>query len=143
MRKFIALASAVGIVFALPALAAAQGTQAGQAKPDPPKADAKAPTGIAGKWTMSIDPGSGPMQLPIEFKMDGKKVTGTVIGPQGEPANLEGEFADGKLSFTVTIPDGSMSIPFKATLKEDGSLTGTLSMEGNEIAWTATRVKDK
>ena len=140
MRKVIAIASAITLSLALPAHAAAQ-AQGGQAKPEPPKADAKAPAGVAGKWTMSVDAGSGAMQLPIEFKVEGKKVTGTVIGPQGEPANLEGEFADGKLTFTVTVPDGSMSIGFKATLKDDGSLAGTLDMQGNEVPWTATRVK--
>lgn len=134
MRKVIAIASALILILGLPALAAAQATQA---KPDA----AKAPAGVAGKWTMAIDAGSGPMSLPIEFKVEGKKVTGTVVGPQGEPANLEGEFAEGKLSFTVVVPDGSMTIPFKGLLKDDGSLAGTFDMQGNEVAWTATRVK--
>ena len=145
MRKVIAVASAVVLVFGVPALAAAgQATQqAPPAKPEAPKTETKAPASIAGKWTLSIDPGSGPMQLPMELKLDAKKLTGSIVGPQGEPANLEGEYADGKLSFTLTIPDSGMAITFKATLKEDGSLAGTLDMQGNEIAWTATRVKDK
>jgi hypothetical protein len=137
MRKFIAIAAAITVTLGLPALAAAQATQG---KPEPPKADAKA-TSIAGKWTMNVDGGGGPMQLPMEFKLDGKKLTGTIVGPQGEPANLEGEYADGKFTFTLTIPDGSMSIGFKGALKDDGSIAGTLDMQGNEIAWTATRVK--
>lgn len=139
MRKFIAIASAITLIFGLPAASAAQ--QAGQATQEAPKAEAKTAPSIVGKWTMSIDPGTGPMSLPVEFKLDGKKVTGTVVGPQGEPANLEGEWADGKLAFTVTTPDGAMQIAFKATLKEDGSLAGTLDMQGNEVAWTAPRVK--
>lgn len=135
MRKLIIVLSVATLTLALPALAAAQ------AKPDPPKADANAPASVAGKWTLNVDGGSGPMQLPMELKVDGKKLTGTIVGPQGEPANLEGEYADRKLAFTLNIPDGSMSIAFKATLKDDGTIEGTLDMQGNQIAWTATRVK--
>jgi hypothetical protein len=138
MRKFIVMLSVATLTLALPALSAAQ---AAQAKPEPPKADAAAPASVAGKWTLNVDGGSGPMQLPMELKVDGKKLTGTIVGPQGEPANLEGEYADRKLAFTLNIPDGSMSIAFKATLKDDGTIEGTLDMQGNQIAWTATRVK--
>ena len=141
MRKFIAIASAATLIFGLPAASVAQ--QAGQAKPEAPKTETKAAPSIVGKWTLAVDPGSGPMSLPMELKLDGKKVTGTIVGPQGEPANLEGEFADGKLAFTLTIPDGSMSIAFKGAFKEDGSLAGTLSFTEGEFPWTATRVKDK
>lgn len=137
MRRFIAIASAVTISLGLPALAAAQATQA---KPEPPKAEAKAAPSPAGKWTMSIDPGSGPMQLPMEFKIDGKKLTGQLTGPQGEAVNLEGEYADGKVSFSITTPDG-MQIAFKGAMKDDGTLAGTMNFTQGEFPWTATRVK--
>lgn len=122
------------------ALSIASTAQA-QAKPEPPKAETKAPASVAGKWTMNVDGGSGMMQLPMEFKVDGKKLTGTIVGPTGEPANLAGEVADGKLSFSLTIPDGSMTIAFKGSLKDDGTIVGTLDMQGNEVPWTAARVK--
>jgi hypothetical protein len=104
--------------------------------------DLQVPPSIAGKWTMSIDLGQGPLNLPMEFKLDGKKLTGTVASPEGDPTNLEGEYADGKISFNVVIRGGSMTITFKGALKDDGSIGGTLDMQGNEIAWTATRAKD-
>lgn len=142
MRKFIALASAVTLTFGLPALAAAQAANANsQAKPEPPKAETKAPASPAGKWTLSVDGGGGAMELPMELKVDGKKLTGTIVGPTGEPANLAGEYADGKLTFTLTTPDGGMTITFKATLKEDDTIAGSLDMQGNEVPWTAKRVK--
>jgi hypothetical protein len=136
MRRFIAMATATVLTTGLPALAAAQ------AKPDP-KTETKAPASVAGKWTLSIDPGSGPMELPMELKADGAKLTGTVVGPQGEPANLTGEYASGKLSFVVSTPDGQ-SFTFKGATRDDGSLSGTLAApDGTEIGWTATRVRDK
>jgi hypothetical protein len=137
MRRFIAVASAVTISLGLPALAAAQ---ASQAKPEPPKTETKAPASIAGKWTLSIDPGSGPMQLPVEFKVDGKKLSGSIVGPQGESVNLTGEFADGKMTFSISTPDG-MNVSFKGALKDDGTLAGMLDFGQGEFPWTATRVK--
>jgi len=137
MRRFIAIASAITMSLGLPALAFAQ---TAQAKPEPPKAEAKAAPGIVGKWTLSIDPGSGPMQLPVEFKVDGKKVSGTIVGPQGEAVNLTGEFAEGKLTFAISTPDG-MNVSFKGALKDDGTLAGMLDFGQGEFPWTATRVK--
>ena len=54
---------------------------------------------------------------------------------------VAGEYADGKLTFTLTTPEGGMTINFKAALKEDGTIAGSLDMQGNEGPWTATRVK--
>lgn len=130
MRRLIAIASAITVTLGLSAVVAAQ------AKPE-----AKAPASVAGKWTLSVDPGSGPLQLPMEFKADGKKLTGTVIGPQGEPANLTGEYADGKLNFVVSTPDGQ-TFTFKGAARDNDSLAGTVAgPDGSEIAWTAARVK--
>lgn len=113
-------------------------TALAQAKPDPPKA----PPSVAGKWNISLDPGSGPLQLATEFKVDGTKVTGTLIGPQGESLTLQGEYTGGKLSFAVTAPDGN-TYSFKGAFKEDGTLAGMVAgPDGTEIAWTATRAKD-
>ena len=132
MRRLIAIASATTVTLGLSAVVAAQ------AKPE-----AKPPASVAGKWTLSVDPGSGPLQLPLEFKADGAKLTGTVIGPQGEPASLTGEYANGKLNFVVSAPDGQ-TFTFKGAAKDDGSLAGTVAgPDGSEIAWTATRVKEK
>ena len=127
---------------AVVAAASFAATVQAQAKPDA-KAESKAPASVAGKWTLTVDPGSGPLQLPMELKADGAKLTGTVIGPQGEPANLTGEYASGKLNFVVTTPEGQ-TFTFKGAARDDGSLAGTVAgPDGSEIAWSATRVKEK
>jgi hypothetical protein len=144
MKRFIAVVSAASLALALPALAAGQqgGSQSGPAAPSAPKADPKAP--ITGKWTLSIDPGSGPLQLPVDFKQEGKKVTGSVVGPEGSPAPLEGEYAEGKLTFTVTPPDGSgQQFFFSAALKDDGTMAGSIDFNGQQMSFTLARVKDK
>ena len=132
-RPRVALIAAAAVLSA--SIAA---TAEAQAKPDPPKA----PPSVAGKWNISVDPGSGPLQLATELKVDGTKVTGTLIGPGGESLTLQGEYTGGKLSFVVTAPDGN-AYSFKGALKEDGTLAGMVAgPDGSEIPWTATRAKD-
>lgn len=97
---------------------------------------------VDGKWTLDISTDMGAMQASLDLKSDGKKVTGTITSPQGD-APLEGEYEDGKLAFGIAIdtPEGAMAIGFAGTMKDDGTLAGTLSGPFGEAPWTAVRVK--
>jgi hypothetical protein len=124
----------------------AQGTTQAkpEQKPDPkaePKAEEKATT-PAGKWTMSIETPGGSRQVALDLKIDVKKVTGTLNSEMGETP-LTGEYAEGKLTFSISIDAGGqmLTIAFTGTSQKDGSLAGTASLEGQEMQWTATRVK--
>jgi uncharacterized lipoprotein YajG len=136
------LALALLFVGAVPA-AAQQQTPPPPATQDKP-ADAKAASSIAGKWDMTAETPQGATPVTLVMKLDGKKVTGTLTGPQGE-IPLEGEFADGKLTMTITIQGGAgeMSVTFNGTLKEDGTLAGTFDFGQGAMNWKATRAKDK
>lgn len=116
-----------------------------ETKPEP-KAEAK-PTAatLAGNWTVSLESPQGPMEPALVLKADpkdAKKVGGTITSPMGESA-LEGEVVDGKLTFWITVNGGGgeMSITFVASLQKDGSLAGTIAVNGGEMPWTAVRVK--
>ncbi|MDQ3068978.1 MAG: hypothetical protein M3R55_04535 [Acidobacteriota bacterium] len=117
-----------------PALAA-QATQA------PAPADQKAAT-VDGKWSMNVESPQGAMTIAIVFKSEGKKLTGTLTGPQGETP-LEGEFADGKIAFGIAFdsPNGAMQIGFAGALKDDGTLAGMMTGPFGEMPWSAARVK--
>ena len=108
-------------------------------------APAKPPATIAGKWNMSSEIQGQTMTSLLEFKLDGKKVTGSTTSERIGTVPLEGEFVDNKLTFSVTfnVQGNSMSITYTATLKDD-KLTGTLTIpQMGEIPWTAERVKEK
>lgn len=120
---------------------------AAQQKPDAKPADPKAAPAIAGKWTMSVETDGGPMESSLELKAgEGKKVSGTITSQMGS-APIEGEFAEGKLTLSMTMEGsgGSMAIAFSGTMKEDGTLAGTLNGGNGQftLSWTAKRVKDK
>ena len=124
MKKLMVLVTAILLVPGLFARASAAQDPQTQTPPAAKPADAAA--SIAGKWNGSVDAGQGPMDLQIELKLDGKKVTGTLTGQQGTMAVTNGEFADNKLTFSISVDtsQGPLTVVFTATLK-DNVLTGT------------------
>ena len=110
------------------------------AKPDP-----KAAPALTGKWSLSVDTPQGTMLNTMDLKVDGKKVTGTIASQMGT-SELEGEFADGKLTFNMSVdtPNGNLQIAWTGALKDDGTLSGTASVgDMGQMNWTASRIKDK
>jgi hypothetical protein len=138
VKKLIALAALV-LATVMTGSAAQQATEKPQ---QDPKAEAKAPAGVAGKWILAVETQNGTRTPAMELKVDGKKVTGTLSSPDGEVA-VAGEFADNKLTFTINVQSngGDMKIDFTGTLKADGTLAGTMAFPQGEIPWTAARPK--
>ena len=129
-RKMIRVVVAAAVLAAAPAYAAAQ-------------APAKPAASVAGKWDMTVTgPDGAPMSGVATFKQEGKKLTGTLNGPTGEVA-LEGEYAEGKIMFGISIPSdqGPMNIGFAGNLKDDGTLAGMASGPFGEIPWSAVKSK--
>ena len=137
------LAIAAGIVAATAVSTSAQ--QAGQTALQPdPKAEKKEAPSIVGKWNLSVETQQGAMASVLTMKLDGKKVTGTVSGQNGE-LPIEGEWTDNKLTFSLTFQGGggSMQIGFAGAFKEDGTLAGTMDIGGQPSTWKAERIKEK
>ena len=99
-----------------------------------------APT-IAGKWTVSSDTPHGAMTLALVLKLDKEVVTGTLAHEQMGEMDVKGELKDGKLSFFVTTPQGKLE--FNGKLKDDDTIVGTITSPMGDLAFTATRVKEK
>ena len=120
---------------AAPALSA----QAQQAPPTPPVAKtADAAATVAGNWVISMDYGQGPTEIAAVFKLDGKKVTGTLNSPAGETP-LEGEYVEGKLTFGIDVQ--GMALSFIAKLKDADNMTGAMGGQMGEVPFVAKRVK--
>ncbi|HEY2014447.1 MAG TPA: hypothetical protein VGH38_13145 [Bryobacteraceae bacterium] len=90
---------------------------------------------ITGNWTGSMSMGDNQFTLNYSFKQDGAKLTGTVLGPQGDPLALnDGKIQGDKLSFNVKIegPNGSFTIKNEGTIKGE-EITLTSKMEGGDF----------
>lgn len=128
-----------------PAAAAAGAQAQAQAKPDPKpesKPEPKAETSLAGKWNMSIETPGGQRAATLDLKLDGAKVTGSIASEIGETP-IAGEYAEGKLSFSITLDMNgqSVTIVFAGAPQKDGTLSGSANMAGQDMTWTAARIK--
>ena len=131
------------LAFTAVTIAAQAGGQSAppQSKPEQ-KGEAKAAPSPAGKWNVSVQTQQGEMASTLDMKLDGKKVTGTMASQMGETP-IAGEFADGKLKFSITVQtnNGGIDVVFNGAFKDDGSLAGTMDYGQGPANWTATRVK--
>ena len=113
---------------------------------------------VSGTWTVSMVNRAEPVVLDI--KVNGSAISGTFAG-----SAVEGEVADGKLTWadptswaawragTIGSNDGAVMYPTVvfASLKEDGTLSGwtDVFIRGygpqaiKRLSWTATRSKSK
>ena len=95
--------------------------------------------GVAGTWSLNV-PG---MSMPMVLVQEGDRVSGTIDSPHGV-IQLKGDFSKGKLSLTGGPTDQHpVQVMATATLGSDGSLTGALSVNSMEMAFTAVRVAGK
>lgn len=141
MRRILIHSSFVllSVVFAGAIVAAQQTTPPSQAKPEEKK---EAPA-IAGKWNVSVETPSGNRDSLLDMKVDGKKVTGTLSASEMGETPIDGEYVDGKLTFTMSFDAGGQQITltFVGAPKADGSLAGSIDFQGTSMSWTAVRAK--
>jgi hypothetical protein len=126
---------AIAMIAAATSLAAQSG-QKPETKEPPPSP--------VGKWNLVATINGNEMTNLLTVKLDGKKLTGTFAGQQGE-LPIEGEFENGKLWFSITVPSNgnSVQVSFSGAFKTDGTLAGSLDYGQGSIPWTAARVKEK
>jgi hypothetical protein len=93
-------------------------------------------TGVAGKWTLSVNSPHGSVSMDLVLKQDGKKVTGTLTHGRAADIPIQGEFADGALSFQVAAQGDLEAMEFRGKLQADGTLSGyfTGSMGDMKVA---------
>jgi hypothetical protein len=87
---------------------------------------------ITGTWSGTTSMGDNQFTLIYNFKQDGGKLTGTVVGPQGDPLPIvEGKVEGDKVGFAVNVDMNGNTAKFVSS--------GTI--KGEEIAIT-TKVEN-
>jgi hypothetical protein len=96
--------------------------------------------GATGTWDVNFNTPNGPMNAALTLKKDGEKLTGSIVGPQGEVA-VEGSQKDKAVvvNFSVQTPNGAFAIVMNGN--QDGeSIAGTMDFGGQGQAdWTGKR----
>jgi hypothetical protein len=76
---------------------------------------------VTGTWTGTTKgPDGGDMNLTMNFKQDGAKLTGTVTGPQGDVEITDGKVDGDNISFNVAI--GDMKIIHDGVIKSEDEI---------------------
>jgi hypothetical protein len=75
---------------------------------------------VTGSWAAEMTtPDGNSFQLSFTFKQDGATLTGTILGPQGDPLPIsEGKVDGNKLSFKVSF--NGMTIVHDGAISESG-----------------------
>lgn len=99
---------------------------------------------IAGTWQFRVDV----ISLRLVLEQKGKKITGTLQNPHGpDPIHIDGEFSDGKWTFTGWSKGGEWDYKLSGTgtLQADGSMAGSLTSNANtgDLTWTAIKTEGK
>ena len=143
------------VLGATAALVLTAGLSARQATTTPPPATAQTtptapvtydPKSPVGPWiiTITLPAGSTPATsaTKMDLQLEGKKLSGSFVSQAGAMP-VAGEFADGKISFTIAGPDGAVQATFKGKLNDNGTLSGTMPLPGAqaELQWKAERPK--
>lgn len=77
--------------------------------------------GIEGSWIATMkSPDGNEMEINFVFKMDGEKLTGSVVTPNGDMAISNTKIEGKQFSFDVSFND--MKIKHECTLKEDDTI---------------------
>ena len=91
---------------------------------------------ITGTWSGTLSMGDNQFTLTYNFKQDGDKLTGTVVGPQGDPLPLVDGKVDGdQVTFAVNVDMGGEAARFASTgtIKGDEIMLNTKVEKGPDF----------
>lgn len=108
---------------------------------------------VTGTWNMGLQ-GDHVIPTALVLKQQGTKVTGTFALPtqnigQRVEVELTGDFVDRTLELSGAVENAAdpTTVAISGTLKDDGSLEGTLSLRAHNrnhsVPWTAERLKER
>lgn len=69
-----------------------------------------------GKWTGTMTTPNGDIEVTLNLKVDGDKLTGTVANTYGEEQITEGVIKGDEVSFIVMAGGGQFKIVYKGTI---------------------------
>jgi hypothetical protein len=100
---------------------------------------AAAITDMTGKWKGDLKMADGtPVPLTYNFKVDGEKITGSILSPQGELTIYDGKVT-GEKDFTFKVDVNDNPVPSVGKFYGD-SVTVVAELDGEKLHTTLKRV---
>ena len=112
-------------------------------------AQKKTDTSVTGTWNMGLQ-GGHVIPVALVPKEEGTALSGTVALPtqhigQTVDVTLTGEIANGAFTLSGTVEGAKepTTIEIKGKLTDEGTLDGTVAMQGHDMPYTAERLKER
>jgi hypothetical protein len=112
-------------------------------------AQKKTDTSLTGTWNMGLQ-GGHVIPVALVLKEEGTTLSGTVALPtqhigQTVDVPLTGEIANGAFTLSGTVEGAKepTTIEIRGKLTDEGTLDGTVAMQGHEMPYTAERLKER
>ena len=112
-------------------------------------AQKKTDTSLTGTWNMGLQ-GGHVIPVALVLKQEGTTLSGTVALPtqhtgQTVDVALTGEIANGAFTLSGTIEGAKepTTIEIKGKVTDEGTLDGTVAMQGHDMPYTAERLKER
>jgi hypothetical protein len=100
-----------------------------------------AKAGVTGNWDLSWETPRGAMTMKAEFKQEGETLTGRLETRGGWQDVKDGKVSGSSFSFVLEMTRGDQTFrqEFKGTLKDDGTIAGTITTPRGESPFTGKR----
>ena len=85
---------------------------------------------VAGRWTINATASHGSLEMAVQLKQEGAKLTGTFINSEGTERPVTGKVEGREVTFATT--SGSEYV-FNATIKANGTLEGQISTPRGDL----------
>ena len=98
---------------------------------------------VAGKWSLTVDAPGEAVQVVLDLKQEGEKVTGTMASTHGSGTVTKGTFKEKKLSATINadIQGSPTELSVEGTVDGD-KISGTITAPGlGSFGYAGTRSK--
>lgn len=100
---------------------------------------------VSGDWTLSVTTDTGTTTPSLTLEQDGTDLTGHYSSETLGEADVTGtvEGSDVTISFTASAQGTEVPVVYKATLEDDGTLSGTIDVAGGLATGTFTAEKSE
>jgi dienelactone hydrolase len=97
-------------------------------------------SGLAGKWTMTVDLPDGPVPVALDLKQNGDAFEGSMSSPHGNGVVQKGKVSGSSVTGQIVAEIQGQQMEFQIDGKlEGGKMTGSLSGAGMALPFSAVR----
>jgi len=93
---------------------------------------------LSGKWTVAMSGHMNINNVVLDLKQTGTEITANFVIPDHGDLDMVGTFAGGKLTLRTT-ENAFVQMTLTGTLKDDGSISGSVESPMGTMTWSGSK----